>query len=60
VQWHHRLKGISMLDTGYTKRDHLIHALWRGDFLDINEDTLSDHAVPEPEIVPNTHPMVTS
>jgi hypothetical protein len=60
VQWLHHLKGISMLDTGYTMRDHLTHALWRGEFLDIIEDPLSDHADREPEIISNTHPMVTS
>jgi aromatic ring-cleaving dioxygenase len=48
------------LDTGPAKRDHLTYALWRGEFLDINEDPLSDHADPEADIVPNTHPMVTS
>jgi len=37
-----------MLDTSYTKRDHLTHALLRGEFPDINEDPLSDHSVPEP------------
>jgi aromatic ring-cleaving dioxygenase len=47
-----------MLDTGYTKRDHLTHALWLGEILGINEGPLLDHEEREPEFVPNTRPMV--
>ena len=55
-------RGLAILihpNTGYPKRDHLTHALWLGEILDINEGPLPEHEDPEPEIVPNTHPTVT-
>jgi DOPA 4,5-dioxygenase len=46
-------RGLAILvhpNTGRPKDDHLLHALWLGEILEIEA---------EPEIVPNTHPTVT-
>lgn len=56
-------RGLAVLihpETGHSRRDHLIHAMWLGEILDINAAPLSeDRAEPGPAIVPNTHPTVT-
>jgi len=53
-------RGLAVLvhpNTGRSKADHLTHALWLGEILDINAAPLSEvDAEPEPEIVPNTRP----
>lgn len=52
-------RGLTVLvhpNTGEPKRDHLVHALWLGEILDIDAGPLPDHEGPEPEIVPNTQP----
>ncbi len=56
-------RGLAVLihpNTGHSLRDHLTHALWLGEILDINAAPLSeDRTDPEPELIPNTHPTVT-
>ena len=52
-------RGLAVLvhpDTGQPKADHLTHALWLGEILDIDATSLPDHGEAEPEIVPNTNP----
>ncbi len=55
-------RGLTVLihpNTGHPRRDHLTHAMWLGERLDIDATPLPGHETePEPEIVPNTHPMV--
>ena len=55
-------RGLAVLvhpNTGHSKADHLVHAIWLGEILDIDATPLSDDDdVPEPEIVPNTQPTV--
>jgi DOPA 4,5-dioxygenase len=55
-------RGLAVLvhpNTGRSKSDHLVHALWLGEILGVNAASLSDQDEgPEPEIVPNTHPSV--
>jgi len=55
-------RGLAVLihpNTGYPKADHLIHAMWPGEILEINATSLPERETePEPEIVPNTHPTV--
>jgi aromatic ring-cleaving dioxygenase len=54
-------RGLAVLvhpNTGRPKDDHLVHAMWLGEILDVNSEPLPDHAEAEPEIVPNTHPTV--
>ncbi|ALM82362.1 DOPA 4,5-dioxygenase family protein [Bordetella sp. N] len=44
-------------NTGRPRTDHLEHALWMGEMLDIlNAQRLPEAAGPEPAIVPNTQP----
>jgi aromatic ring-cleaving dioxygenase len=45
-------------NTGEPKLDHLKHALWLGQVLEIDSAPLPDHGEPEAEIVPNTHPTL--
>lgn len=45
-------------NAGRPRPDHLDHAMWLGEILDIHTGPLSDHEGPEPEIVPNTNPTV--
>lgn len=56
-------RGLAVLvhpNTGHPRPDHLTHAMWLGEILDINAAPLPDReAEPEPEIVPNTQPTVT-
>jgi DOPA 4,5-dioxygenase len=52
-------RGLAVLihpNTGQPKADHLLHAIWLGEILDIDARPLSDRDDPEPEIVPNTQP----
>jgi aromatic ring-cleaving dioxygenase len=52
-------RGLAVLihpNTGRPKPDHLTHAMWLGEILDINAASLPDHEEPEPAIVPNTQP----
>jgi DOPA 4,5-dioxygenase len=54
-------RGLTVLihpNTGHPKPDHLFHALWLGEILDINAAPLPEHGEPEPKIVPNTQPTV--
>jgi DOPA 4,5-dioxygenase len=54
-------QGLAVLihpNTGQPKADHLTHAIWLGEILDINASSLPDHHEPEPEIAPNTNPTV--
>ena len=55
-------RGLAVLihpNTGHPKRDHLVHAMWLGEILDINSEPLPELATePESEIIPNTHPTV--
>ena len=53
------LAGLVHPNTGQPKSDHLTHAIWLGEILDIDATPLPDrHEEPEAEIVPNTHPTV--
>lgn len=56
-------RGLAVLihpNTGRSRPDHLTHAMWLGEILDINAAPLSEHDTePEPEIIPNTQPTVT-
>jgi DOPA 4,5-dioxygenase len=45
-------------ETGRPKRDHLDHAIWLGEVLEINAGSLPEEEAPEPEIVPNTQPTM--
>lgn len=52
-------RGLAVLihpNTGEPKRDHLTHALWLGEVLEINAAPLPDREDPEPAIIPNTQP----
>jgi aromatic ring-cleaving dioxygenase len=55
-------RGLAVLvhpNTGRPKADHLTHATWLGEILDIDAAPLPDrHEEREAEIVPNTHPTV--
>lgn len=55
-------RGLAVLvhpNTGRSRPDHLTHAMWLGEILDINAAPLSEHDTePEPAIVPNTQPTV--
>jgi len=54
-------RGLTVLihpNTGRPRPDHLNHAMWLGEMLDIHTGPLSDREDPEPEIVPNTNPTV--
>jgi aromatic ring-cleaving dioxygenase len=54
-------RGLTVLihpNTGQPKRDHLTHAMWLGEILDIDASTLGDHHEREPEIAPNTDPTI--
>jgi aromatic ring-cleaving dioxygenase len=55
-------RGLAVLvhpNTGQPKSDHLTHAVWMGEILDINAAPLPDRQEePGAEIVPNTHPTV--
>ncbi len=54
-------RGLAALihpNTGQPKPDHLTHAMWLGEILDINSTPLTDHEEPELEIIPNTNPTV--
>jgi aromatic ring-cleaving dioxygenase len=53
--------GLAILihpNTGNPRADHLIHAMWLGEKLDIDPEPLPEREDPVPEIVPNTHPTV--
>jgi DOPA 4,5-dioxygenase len=52
-------QGLAVLvhpNTGRSKSDHLIHALWLGEVLEINAASLSDDEGPALELDPNTSP----
>ncbi len=52
-------RGLAVLvhpDTGRPKRDHLVHAIWLGEMLAINDAGLAETDEPEPAPVPNTTP----
>ena len=54
-------RGLAVLihpNTGRPRSDHLSHAIWLGEILDINAAPLSDQDEAEPEIDLNTHPTV--
>lgn len=54
-------QGLAVLvhpNTGRPKRDHLIHALWLGEILQINDAQLPDDEEIEAEIAPNTNPTL--
>ncbi len=55
-------QGLAVLvhpNTGRPRNDHLIHAIWLGEILDVDATALPDYETePEPEIVPNTHPTM--
>ena len=55
-------RGLAVLihpNTGRSKSDHLIHAMWLGEILPINAAPLSDeHDDIDPEVVPNTDPVL--
>ena len=55
-------RGLSILvhpNTDRPKRDHLTHAMWLGERLNINDEPLpEEHTEHEDEIVPNTHPTM--
>jgi DOPA 4,5-dioxygenase len=56
-------RGLAVLihpETGQPRRDHLAHAMWLGEILDIDASPLAESAAgPEPAIIPNTQPAVT-
>ncbi|HTH97554.1 MAG TPA: DOPA 4,5-dioxygenase family protein [Stellaceae bacterium] len=55
-------RGLAVLvhpDTGQPKRDHLVHAIWLGEMLPINDATLRETDEPEPPLAPNTTPSLT-
>jgi len=52
-------RGLAVLihpNTGRSKSDHLMHALWLGEILEINAASLSDEEEIELEMEPNTNP----
>jgi aromatic ring-cleaving dioxygenase len=54
-------RGLAVLvhpDTGRPKADHLVHAIWMGEILDINATSLPERDEHDPEVVPNTNPTV--
>jgi DOPA 4,5-dioxygenase len=54
-------RGLAVLihpNTGRPKSDHVTHAMWLGEILDIHATTLPDHQEREPGIVPNTQPTI--
>jgi aromatic ring-cleaving dioxygenase len=55
-------RGLAVLihpNTGYPKRDHLVHAMWLGEILDFDAEALPERETePAGEIVPNTQPTV--
>jgi aromatic ring-cleaving dioxygenase len=54
-------RGLAVLvhpDTGHPRSDHVAHAIWLGEILDINAEPLPEQAEPASEIAPNTHPSV--
>lgn len=54
-------RGLTVLihpNTGEPKSNHLQHALWLGEALEIDSASLSDHEELEADIVPNTRPTV--
>jgi aromatic ring-cleaving dioxygenase len=54
-------RGLAVLvhpNTGRSKSDHLIHALWLGEILEINAAPLSDDDEPALALDPNTTPTV--
>jgi DOPA 4,5-dioxygenase len=53
--------GLAVLihpNTSQPKLDHLGHAVWLGEILDINAAYLPDRAERESEVIPNTRPTV--
>jgi len=56
-------RGLAVLihpDTGRPKRDHLAHALWLGEILEVDAAPLPEQAVEAgPDLLPNTQPTVT-
>lgn len=55
--------GLAVLvhpNTGHPRPDHLAHAMWLGEILEIDARPLPEHgSEPESEIVPNTRPATT-
>jgi DOPA 4,5-dioxygenase len=55
-------RGLAVLihpNTGRPKADHLRHAVWLGEILEIDAGPLPDNAAEaEPDVVPNTDPTV--
>ena len=55
-------RGLAVLihpNTGRPKADHLVHAMWLGEILEINAASLPEvDPEPEPDIVPNTDPTI--
>jgi DOPA 4,5-dioxygenase len=52
-------RGLAVLvhpNTGRPRSDHLTHALWLGEILEIDATPLPEQEADVPEIVPNTHP----
>jgi aromatic ring-cleaving dioxygenase len=55
-------RGLAVLihpETGQPRADHLVHAIWLGEILDINAAPLPERSTQaEPEPIPNTQPTV--
>ena len=54
-------RGLAMLihpDTGHPRSDHVTHAIWLGEILELNTEPLAERAEPASEIVPNTQPTI--
>lgn len=54
-------RGLAMLihpDTGHPRSDHVTHAMWLGEILELNTEPLAERAEPASEIVPNTQPTI--
>lgn len=55
-------RGLAVLihpETGQPRADHLVHAMWLGEILDINADPLPERSTEaEPELLPNTQPTM--
>ena len=54
-------RGLAVLihpDTGHPRSDHLNHAMWLGEILELNAEPLSDQAEPVSAITPNTQPTI--
>ncbi|MDH2399899.1 DOPA 4,5-dioxygenase family protein [Bradyrhizobium sp. SSUT18] len=54
-------RGLALLihpDTGQPRSDHLTHAMWLGEILELNAEPLSERAEPMSEITPNTQPTI--